>query len=110
MGDESKLIRALVNLVSNALEAIAPPDGRVTVRFGIVEEKVVITVGDNGKGIAEKDIGRIFEPFVTKGKSNGTGLGLAIVRRIVEAHRESVEVASEVGVGTTFTITLPAVA
>jgi signal transduction histidine kinase len=62
---------------------------------------------DNGPGIPEELEGRLFESFATHGKRNGTGLGLAIVKGLVEAHRGTVNVLSEIGVGTTFTISLP---
>ena len=65
-------------------------------------------IADTGIGIPAEHLPRIFDPFFsTKGVGRGTGLGLAITRRIVEDHRGTIEVASEVGRGTTFTIRLP---
>ncbi len=67
------------------------------------------TVRDNGHGIAQKDLVRVFEPFyTTKGDGQGTGLGLSIVRSILEQHRAALQIDSTVGVGTTITIDFPA--
>jgi len=74
---------------------------------------VLIQVIDNGPGIPDKLLPRIFEPFFTtkgtarKGEAKGTGLGLAICKEIVEHHKGRIEVESEVGQGSTFTIVLP---
>jgi two-component system sensor histidine kinase ResE len=72
-----------------------------------VEGGVLFRVMDTGTGIPEELLPRIFEPFVTHGKSKGTGLGLAIVKSVVEAHRGTISVQSKAGTGTTFEITLP---
>ena len=73
-------------------------------------ENVVVKVSDNGIGIADGDLKRLFDPFWTARKTNiGTGLGLALSRSIVIAHGGSIKAASKVGVGTTFTVTLPLV-
>ena len=75
---------------------------------------MLIQVIDNGPGIPDKLLPRIFEPFFTtkgtarKGEAKGTGLGLAICKEIVEHHKGRIEVESEVGQGSTFTIILPA--
>ena len=79
-----------------------------------VELDVLVQVIDNGPGIPDKLLPRIFEPFFTtkgtarKGEAKGTGLGLAICKEIVEHHKGRIEVESEVGQGSTFTIILPA--
>jgi signal transduction histidine kinase len=70
---------------------------------------VAVSIADTGVGIPAEHLSRIFDPFFsTKGVGKGTGLGLAITRRILEDHGGSIEVSSEVGRGTTFTIWLPA--
>jgi len=76
-------------------ESEARPDG-----------EAIIAVTDTGRGIAEDDLERIFNPFFTR-TSGGTGLGLPAVRRIVRAHGGRIEVTSTVGVGSTFTLRLP---
>jgi signal transduction histidine kinase len=72
-----------------------------------LEPQVTLTVTDTGSGIPKADLDRIFEPFFST-KTAGTGLGLATVARIIDDHRGTIEVASEVGQGTTVTIRLPA--
>ena len=107
--DEGKLKRVIYNLARNAREAMR--DGG-TFRIGVDavpgdDQLIVFTFADNGPGIPAEVMGRLFEPFATFGKKNGTGLGLAIVKKIAEEHRGRVNVASEPGQGTTFTLTLP---
>jgi signal transduction histidine kinase/DNA-binding response OmpR family regulator len=110
--DPIRLRQILDNLVSNAVK-FTPEDGEITVdaaRDG--EHHVVLSVTDSGVGIAEEDQQRIFEEFQQVGEAaarlGGTGLGLALVRRLVQAHGGTVEVQSSPGVGTRFTVRLPA--
>jgi signal transduction histidine kinase len=104
MGDRAALERAFSNIVTNALEAVG--DGG-TVRIRAWEEGgwAKVAVSDDGHGIPKDVLGRIFDPFFTT-KENGIGLGLCITRRIVEGHGGRIEVESEEGIGTTFTIVL----
>jgi len=103
----------VLNLIINAIEA-ADGDGRVTVRIGRsqgdggeeFEDEAIVEVSDNGRGISEEDLVRIFNPFFTT-RPGGTGLGLPAVRRIARAHGGRVEVSSSLGKGSTFTIRLP---
>ncbi|MGB0592150.1 MAG: GAF domain-containing protein [Myxococcota bacterium] len=104
--DENKMKRVAYNLARNAHEAM-PDGGRFTIRVSADDDAVNMAFEDNGPGIPEELEGRLFESFATHGKTNGTGLGLAIVKGLVEAHRGTVNVSSEIGVGTTFTISLP---
>lgn len=105
--DESKITRALNNLVRNALEAM---QGQERGQLGLkVERKggaVIFSVSDTGPGIPSSIRGRLFESFVTSGKKHGTGLGLAIVKQVAEEHGGRVEVKSS-SRGTTFSIVLP---
>jgi len=98
--------RALINIINNAQEAM-PKGGRLTMevskRNGFAEFKLT----DTGVGIPDEIRDRIFEPFLTHGKSQGTGLGLAITKRIIDAHKGRIEVDSKVGVGTTFSVLIP---
>jgi signal transduction histidine kinase len=99
------LRRALLNLVQNAAEAM-PQGGTVTLAGHGTADQVQLQVHDTGSGIPAAQIPRLFEPLYTT-KPGGTGLGIYIVQQIVEAHEGQVTVESQVGQGTTFTITLP---
>ncbi|MEZ4414172.1 MAG: ATP-binding protein [Gemmatimonadota bacterium] len=101
---ESELKEVLVNLLENAREAVGS-EGRVEVRAAALPGQVELAVVDDGVGISEADLARVFEPrFSTR--SRGTGLGLAIVRRLIESWGGSVEAESELGRGTTIRMTL----
>ncbi len=104
--------QAVGNLVTNAMDALMPGGGTITVRTGTEFTNeilwVTVSVSDTGKGIPEEQREVIFEPFYsTKKIGLGTGLGLPIVRKIMEEHRGFVRVQSEVGKGTTFTLYFP---
>lgn len=106
MGDESELREVLVNMVFNAVDAM-PNGGSLTLAAEDDGDSVIISVGDTGSGMAPEVKSRIFDPFfTTKGKA-GMGLGLAVSFGIIRRHEGSVEVESEVGVGTEFKISLP---
>jgi two-component system NtrC family sensor kinase len=113
-GDQIQLEQVLLNLLINARQAMLGRGGAIHIRALTQESgEVLLQVGDTGPGIPEKVLHRIFEPFFTtkstarRGETKGTGLGLAICKDIVERHRGRIEVASEVGKGTTFSIYLP---
>ncbi|MCY1205669.1 Adaptive-response sensory-kinase SasA [compost metagenome] len=110
-GDQTLLMRALCNLIDNAIK-YSPPQTRID--CGIDEASGFWRVGirDQGHGIAAKDLGRLFEPFSrvgieTHGDAGGAGLGLAFVRTVAERHGGSVEVSSVPGAGSVFTLRLP---
>ncbi|WP_054955352.1 ATP-binding protein [Paenibacillus dakarensis] len=103
--DRDKIIQVLINLIRNAFQAMETP-GNVQFSLHIDGTTAIISVQDTGKGIAESDIGQIFDPFYTT-KEEGTGLGLSLCQKIVEDHGGAIEVQSEVNVGTIFTIRLP---
>jgi CheY-like chemotaxis protein len=108
-GREDEILEVLINLITNAAEA-CPNGGEIRVSSYSQGENVVVKVSDNGIGIADGDLKRLFDPFWTARKTNiGTGLGLALSRSIVVAHGGSIKVASKVGAGTTFVVTLPLV-
>jgi signal transduction histidine kinase len=103
----SKLNQVFMNLLANAIQAIEGP-GTITIKTGMEEGKVVVAISDTGCGIPEEALPKIFDPFfTTKPDGVGTGLGLSIIQGIVELHRGQLAVESRVGVGTTFTLTLP---
>ena len=103
-GDRTRLTRAFNNLVQNALESGSQVD--VQVRLRAEGSEAVVDVIDNGQGIEQERLERIFEPKFTT-KTHGLGLGLAMVRAIVQAAKGSISVASSHGKGTTFTVRLP---
>lgn len=103
--DPDRLSQIIINLLSNALKATGP-GGTVKVGASKGKEGVMITIADTGTGIPSADLPFVFERFYRTG-SGGLGIGLAIVRELVHAHGASIDVASEVGKGTTFTMTFP---
>ncbi|GAA4715160.1 sensor histidine kinase [Phytohabitans rumicis] len=112
--DPDRLRQVLGNLVTNALRA-TPAGGSVTLAAAPVGPSVVVRVADTGTGIAARSLPYVFDRFwradSARGRrTGGSGLGLAIARQIVTDHGGTITVASELGVGTTFTITLPPLA
>ena len=99
-----------INLLMNSIEAIEGESGSIEINTFYDEGHFYVLIRDSGIGIPEEQLGRIFEPFyTTKSHGRGTGLGLSVVNRIVKAHSGSIQVDSEVGKGTTFTVILPEV-
>jgi two-component system, NtrC family, sensor kinase len=111
LADPNQLQQVLINLLVNAADAFNGNDREICVTTGLHprngREMLEVTVADNGMGIPEKNLGKIFEPFFSTKENKGTGLGLAVVWGIVSEHGGVVEVNSKVGQGTTFTIDLP---
>lgn len=116
--DPNMMHQALMNLMGNAVEAVPAKRGAVTVRAayspgarprnGAPRPELRISIIDNGPGIPAETHSQIFEPFFTTKGLRGTGLGLAVAHRIIEEHSGRIEVTSEPGKGSTFTIILPA--
>jgi signal transduction histidine kinase len=107
-GDPEKLRRVVINLVGNALDALEEaktPDAKIVLSSGqnLAGSEVWLKVKDNGPGIPEDKIAKIWSPFFTS-KAKGTGLGLAITKKLIEAHGGTIEVSSETQLGTEFTI------
>ncbi|MBO7461780.1 MAG: sensor histidine kinase [Bacteroidales bacterium] len=108
--DKNRIYEVINNLVINSIN-YGNENGTTEVVISDIENKYLLDVRDNGIGIAEENVGRVFERFFRVDKSRsrdsgGTGLGLAIVKHIMEAHNEMITVKSKIGVGTTFSITL----
>ncbi|NVM21821.1 MAG: two-component sensor histidine kinase [Desulfobacterales bacterium] len=106
--DPSQLRQVLLNLINNALDAIKR-GGEVKIETGIGEgDSIAMKVSDTGAGIARENLSKVFDPFfTTKPAGKGTGLGLSICHGIIEKLGGDISVTSEVGKGTTFTISLP---
>jgi two-component system phosphate regulon sensor histidine kinase PhoR len=120
--DEDRLRQILINLLSNGI-SYTPDGGKVKVKIEPLHsstdrdddyERVRLTISDSGIGIPKKDLPRIFERFYRVDKarsriSGGTGLGLSIVKHLVDLHKGTIQVESEVGIGTKFLIDLPVI-
>lgn len=115
--DRRQMEQVLINLLNNSVDAVGP-QGKIYISLEKVKitnssegenvERIVISVEDNGTGISEENIPKIFNPFFsTKSKTKGTGLGLAITKAIVNRHKGKIEVESKPGEGTKFSIFLP---
>jgi PAS domain S-box-containing protein len=101
--DKTKLCIAFTNILINAIEAMEPEKGELTVIAKETPECHTVVISDNGKGISPEYLSKLFEPFFTL-KQNGVGLGLATSYSIIQSHKGSVQVDSQVGKGTKFTI------
>jgi signal transduction histidine kinase len=108
-GDSERLLQAFLNLLDNAIKH-STPNSRIFITAYKQDKQAVVTIRDQGQGIKDSDLPRIFEQFYTGDRSRqgrGVGLGLAIAKRIIEAHGGSITANSKFGEGATFTIYLP---
>ena len=104
MADREKLKIALLNIVINAVEAVPSQSGVITISIRQEAPHYKVFINDNGGGIPEENISRIFEPYFTS-KTNGFGLGLAATWNILQSHRAGIDVNSQLGEGTSFMLT-----
>jgi len=104
MADKEKLKIAFLNIVINAVEAVPRQSGVITVTIRDEAPHYKVFINDNGAGIPEENISRIFEPYFTS-KTNGFGLGLAATWNILQSHRATIDVNSQLGEGTSFILT-----
>jgi two-component system, NtrC family, sensor kinase len=106
--DENRILEVIVNLITNSIHA-TPPGGKLTLETRLKEKEgnVEILVIDTGKGIPAEVLPNLFDPFFSTKGTSGTGLGLFVSYGIIKNHGGSINVDSQVGVGTTFTIRLP---
>ena len=105
--DSSKLKIAFTNVIINAIEAMEPDKGELTIAIASNNGSVVVSVTDNGKGIPKEYLSKLFEPFFTL-KKNGMGLGLSSAYLIIRSHKGTMEVQSTENSGTTFVMNFPA--
>jgi signal transduction histidine kinase len=110
LGHRGELVDVVLNLVVNAVQARAEGrSNRIAVELSREGNTALVRVQDTGKGISPLHMKRLFEPFfTTKAPGEGTGLGLSLARKIVISHGGSIDVSTEIGVGSTFTVRLPA--
>jgi two-component system NtrC family sensor kinase len=108
-GNASQIEQVLVNILMNAIQSITKSAGRIEIKTFLENSMVCISLSDDGHGIPADCMNYIFDPFfTTKDIGVGTGLGLSIAHGIVQSHQGRIDVHSDVGVGTTFTVRLPA--
>jgi signal transduction histidine kinase len=109
MGYPQEISQVWFNLIVNALEAL-DDEGTVEITTQSAKSQVVIGISDTGIGITKENLAKIFDPFfTTKAAGQGTGLGLHLVYHLIAKHKGQIEVQSEPGNGTRFTVHLPAV-
>lgn len=99
---------ALVNIMVNAIEAMEPGKGVLRIAVDHEGDQVVLTISDNGKGIPDKEVGKLFDPFYSA-KQGGMGLGLTSTQNILNSHKIEIEVQSKLGEGTSFYIIFNAI-
>ena len=104
MADREKLKIAFLNILINAVEAVPAQSGVITISIRDESPNFRVFINDNGGGIPEENISRIFEPYFTS-KTNGFGLGLAATWNILQSHRAAIDVNSQLGEGTSFMLT-----
>ena len=103
--DRGQMVQVFFNILKNALEAMKD-GGAISMAMSSDDDTVAVRIADSGEGMSPERLAHLFEPYSTS-KENGTGLGLMITRRIVVDHGGTIDVESEIGRGTTFTIRLP---
>ena len=101
--DKEKIQVAFLNIIINAIEAMEPGVGILTIDTRVENKILIIGISDNGKGIPEADLTKLFDPFFTA-KPNGKGLGLTSTKNIFNSHSAEVDVQSELQKGTTFSV------
>ena len=108
--DRNRIEQVMINLITNSIN-YGSEKGTTEISFESIEEKLIVKVNDNGEGISEEDMPRLFQRFfridVSRSRSQGgSGLGLAIVKHIIDAHNENIYVQSTVGIGSEFSFSL----
>jgi len=107
--DEQLFRRAFLNIYENAIK-FSPPEKKILISTEEIDDSVVVQIADQGVGMSLQDVNRVFEPYYraeSTSSAPGTGLGLYISKRFVDVHNGEIEIDSEQGSGTTFTIKLP---
>lgn len=106
--DVEKIERVFFNLLSNAFK-YTPDNGRITVSTSLADDRIVISVSDNGQGISSEDLPNIFDRFYQADKIHptGSGIGLSLAKAFVEMHEGTLSVVSEIGKGSVFTVEIP---
>jgi C4-dicarboxylate-specific signal transduction histidine kinase len=105
-GDPEKLKIAFLNIIINAIEAIHHENGVLKMLVEENHDSYVVKITDNGSGISEENVARLFEPYFTS-KRNGLGLGLAATLAILQSHKSVIDVKTKIDRGTTFILSFP---
>lgn len=106
LADEDKILIAFLNIIINGIEAMKTGEGKLNIKTWKDTEKVFIRIADNGSGISQQNLAKLFEPFFTN-KTKGTGLGLTATQNIILQHKGTIAVDSELGKGTSFLMSFP---
>jgi len=106
MINKVKLEEAFLNFFANAIDSMEDDGGTLTISANVENDNVIIKFIDTGKGIADKDIDKVFDPFYTR-KKHGTGLGMGLAQNIIKAHKGDISVISKQGKGTQIIVSLP---
>ncbi len=101
--DVEKIQLAFLNIIINAVEAMEEGNGILKITMSSNEDEHIVKIQDNGSGISEENLQRLFEPYFTS-KRNGMGLGLASTLNIIQSHNAHIDVNSQVDIGTSFII------
>lgn len=106
--DVKRFLQVMINLLQNAIDAVMPEKGEIQIRTQYLEKQGIcqIEVIDNGIGISQENLPKVFQPFFSK-KPGGTGLGLSVVQKIIEAHKGRTQIESTFGEGTLVRVQLP---
>jgi len=104
--DSNRIIRVLINLLDNAQKA-CDSKGEIEVSARGTDKELILCINDSGIGMDENTLNHVFEPFYSTSDRGGTGLGMHIVKTVVEAHKGTIDISSEVGIGTKISIRLP---
>src|SRR5690606_20226078 len=107
IADRDKLKIAFLNIIINSIEAMEEEKGVLSIAVEYGKDVHTVTILDNGTGVNEENLSRLFEPYFTS-KRNGMGLGLAATLNIIQSHKAQIEVNSMVNIGTKFTVSFPA--
>lgn len=106
--ESGHLGQVFLNMIQNAAQAMKQEQGKIKVSSAVIDEEIVIKISDNGCGMSEQNVKRIFDPFyTTQDVGSGTGLGLTVSMDIIKSHDGRIEVQSQENIGTSFIITLP---
>ncbi|MFK7971377.1 MAG: 7TM diverse intracellular signaling domain-containing protein [Bacteroidia bacterium] len=106
-GNSGKLQQAILNLLSNAMDAISE-EGKIGIETKVIDDEISVTIGDNGYGIPQENLKKVMDPFyTTKPPGTGTGLGLSITQSIIQEHHGNLSITSRVDTGTSVLLRLP---